>query len=139
MRSIRQSAHLLLQPRLRLLLWTLLAFTAWWTWMGLVMGALALVNSGIFSPEIFESLKVALTVIMLVGITVLYLCLVGRSSWREGLVAGMVVMVVTIIMDSWFYMRMTADIGAGQLINATPSYLAIPVVTTLILGLLKKR
>lgn len=137
--SVRSKLAPLLRPRVRPLVWLILAVVAWWTWMGLAMGALALVNNGILTPEAYASLKVALTISLLVGLTVFYLWLVEKSSWREGLAVGLVVVAVTVAMDAWFYVRMSGDIGATQLVSAIPAYAATPIATTLILGLLRKR
>lgn len=138
-RNILSKLQFLLRPKFRPVLWIVLAVIAWWTWMGISMGALALMNKGIFSPEAYASVKDALTIIFLVGLTVFYLWLVKESSWREGLVVGITAAVVTALLDALFYKRMLGEVDLGLLANNLPGYVALLLVPLLILGLLKRR
>jgi len=83
---------------------------------------------------------VALAALVL-GFSVLYLRKVGRSSFGEGIVVGLVWVVVMIAVDfahSVVMPAMVPDFGA-YVAAVAPSYVVMPIITTLTMGYLERR
>jgi hypothetical protein len=83
---------------------------------------------------------VALAALVL-GSTVLYLRKVGEGSFGEGVLVGLSWVGVMIALDlahSVLMPEMVPDVGA-YLIAVAPSYVVMPIITTLTMGYLERR
>jgi hypothetical protein len=113
----------------------------WVVWVSLVVTSAELLPSGISGSPLFVSMQTAALAALVLGSTILYLRKVGEGSSVEGLLVGLswaVIMIAIDLAHSVVMPDMVPDIGA-HLATVAPSYVVIPIITTLTIGYLGRR
>ncbi len=113
----------------------------WFVWVSLVVASAELLPTGIVGSALFVSMQMVALAALVLGFTVLYLRKVGESSFGEGLLVGMGWVVIMIALDlahSVVMPGMVPDIGA-HFATVVPSYVVVPIITTLAMGFLERR
>jgi hypothetical protein len=113
----------------------------WFVWVSLVVASAQILPSGISGSALFVSMQTVALAALVLGFTVLYLRKVGESSFGEGFLVGLSWVVVMIVLDlahSVLMPEMIPDMGA-YLIAVAPSYVVMPIITTLTMGYLERR
>ena len=113
----------------------------WFIWVSLVVASAEILPTGISSSALFASMQMVALAALVLGSTLLYLRKVGKGSVGEGLLVGLVWVVVMIALDfahSVIMPEMVPDIGA-YLAAVAPSYVIMPIITTLTMGYLERR
>ena len=113
----------------------------WFVWVSLVVFSAQLLPAEISSSPLFVSMQMVALAALVLGFTVLYLRKVGQSSFGEGIVVGLVWVVVMIAVDfahSVVMPAMVPDFGA-YIAAVAPSYVVVPIITTLTMGYLERR
>jgi hypothetical protein len=125
-----------LQLPLRALLYGL---AVWFIWTTLVITAFELLPEEIATSALFVSMKVVSLAALVLAVAVLYLRRVAESTLREGLVVGLGWTVLFIASDLIHYSLMhSIDVG-NYFLTVVPSYIVMPVTTTLVMGYLKPK
>ena len=113
----------------------------WFVWVSLIVASAQILPTGISGSALFVSMQTVTLAALVLGSTVLYLRKVGESSFGEGFLVGLSWVVVIIVLDlahSVLMPEMVPDIGA-YLIAVAPSYVVMPIITTLTMGYLERR
>jgi hypothetical protein len=113
----------------------------WFVWTGLVVTSAEILPTGISGSPLFVSLQMAALAALVLGSTILYLRKVGECSFVEGLLVGLswaVIMIAIDLAHSVLMPDMVPDIVA-HLATVAPSYVVIPIITTLTMGYLGRR
>jgi hypothetical protein len=113
----------------------------WFVWVSLIVASAQILPTGINGSALFVSMQTVALAALVLGSTVLYLRKVGEGSFGEGFLVGLswvVVMIALDIVHSVAMPEMVPDIGA-YLIAVAPSYVVIPIITTLAMGYLERR
>jgi hypothetical protein len=113
----------------------------WFVWVSLVVASAQILPTGISGSALFVSMQTVAVAALVLGSTVLYLHKVGEGSFGEGFQVGLSWVVVMIALDlahSVIMPEMVPDIGA-YLIAVAPSYVVMPIITTLTMGYLERR
>jgi hypothetical protein len=113
----------------------------WFIWVSLVVFSAEIVPTGIASSPLFVSMQMVALAALVLGFTILYLRKVGEGSIVEGLLVGLgwaIVMVAVDLAHSAVMPEMVPDIGA-HFATVVPSYVVVPVITTLTMGFLERR
>jgi hypothetical protein len=113
----------------------------WFIWVSLVVTSAQILPTGISGSPLFVSMQVIALAALVLGFTILYLRKVGEGSFKEGLLVGLswvVVMVAIDLAHSVVMPDMVPDIGA-YLAAVVPTYVVVPIITTLTMGYLERR
>ena len=110
----------------------------WWIWMGLIMGLYGLLPADLKTSALFVSLQTAISAAFVVLFAVLYLRKIKQGTAKEGLLVGLTATAIVIIFDIGHNLMMSIDLGK-YFVMTVPAYFIIPLTTTLMIGLLKKK
>jgi hypothetical protein len=113
----------------------------WFVWVSLVVTAAQVLPAGIVGSPLFVSMQAVALAALVLGSTILYLRKVGEGSFKEGLLVGLGWVVVMIALDlahSVVMPEMVPDIGA-HFATVVPTYVVVPIITTLTMGNLERR
>ena len=113
----------------------------WFVWVSLVVASAQLLPTEIGGSALFVSMQMVALAALVLGSTILYLRKVGEGSFKEGLLVGLGWVVVMIALDlahSVVMPEMVPDISA-YLVAVAPSYVVMPIITTLTMGYLERR
>jgi hypothetical protein len=113
----------------------------WFVWVSLVVTSAQILPTGISGSALFVSMQMVALAALVLGSTVLYLRKVGESSFGEGFLVGhswVLVMMALDLVHSVVMPEMVPDIGA-YLVAVAPSYVVMPIITTLTMGYLERR
>jgi hypothetical protein len=113
----------------------------WFVWVSLVVTAAQALPAGIVGSPLFVSMQMVVLATLVLGSTILYLRKVGDGTFKEGLLVGLGWVVVMIALDlahSVLMPGMVPDIGAHLAVVA-PTYVVVPIITTLTMGNLERR
>jgi hypothetical protein len=110
-------------------------------WVSLIVASAQILPTGISGSALFVSMQTVALATLVLGSSVVYLRKVGEGSFGEGFLVGLSWVVVMIALDlahSVVMPEMVPDIGA-YLIAVAPSYVVMPIITTLTMGYLERR
>jgi hypothetical protein len=127
-----------MQSPIRALLYRI---AVWFVWVSLIVASAQILPTEISGSALFVSMQIVALAALVLGSTVLYLRKVGEGSFGEGVLVGLGWVVAMIALDlahSVVMPEMVPDIGA-YLIAVVPSYVVIPIITTLTMGYLERR
>jgi hypothetical protein len=128
-----------MQSPIRALLY---GITIWFVWVSLVVVSAQLLPTEISGSSLFVSMQMAALAALVLGSTILYLRKVGDGTLNEGLLVGLGWVVIMIALDlahSVVHPDMVSlDIGA-YFAAVVPSYVVVPIITTLTIGYLERR
>src|ERR671917_2232726 len=113
----------------------------WFVWASLVVVSAQVLPADISGSPLFVSMQIVALAALVLGSTILYLRKVGEGSFGEGLLVGLSWVVVMIAIDlahSVVMPDMVPDIGA-HFATVVPSYVIMPIITTLAMGYLERR
>jgi hypothetical protein len=113
----------------------------WFVWVSLSVASAQILPTGISGSALFVSMQTVALVALVLGSTVLYLRKVGEGSFGEGFLVGLSWVGVMIALDlahSVLMPEMVPDLGA-YLNAVAPSYVVVPIITTLTIGYLERR
>ena len=113
----------------------------WFVWVSLIVASAQILPTGISGSALFVSMQTVALATLVLGSSVVYLRKVGEGSFGEGFLVGLSWVVVMIVLDfahSLLMPEMVPDIGA-YLIAVAPSYVVMPIITTLTMGYLERR
>ncbi len=113
----------------------------WFVWVSLVVFSVQILPTEISSSPLFVSMQMVALAALVLGSTILYLRKVGEGSFKEGLLVGVDWVIVMIAIDlahSVVMPAMVPDIGA-HFATVVPSYVILPIITTLTMGYLERR
>ncbi len=113
----------------------------WFIWVSLVVASAEILPAEISGSPLFVSMQMVALAALVLGSAVLYLRKVGEGSFTEGLLVGLSWVVVMIAIDlahSVVMPEMVPDIGA-HFATVVPSYIVVPIITTLTMGYLERR
>ncbi len=113
----------------------------WFVWVSLLVASAEILPAGIVGSPLFVSMQMAALAALVLASTILYLRKVGKSSFAEGFLVGLGWVVVMIAIDlahSVVMPEMVPDIGA-HFATVVPSYIVMPIITTLTMGFLERR
>ena len=113
----------------------------WFVWVSLTVASAQLLPARIVGSALFVSMQMIALAMLVLGFTVLYLRKVGKGSFGEGLLVGLSWVVIMVALDlahSLVMPEMVPDIGA-HLATVVPSYVVMPIITTLTIGYLDLR
>lgn len=127
-----------MQAPIRMLLY---GIAIWFVWVSLVVFSAQLLPAEISGSPLFVSLQMVALATLVLGLTVLYLRKVGRSSFGEGILVGLVWVVVMIAIDFAHSVVMPAMIPdfRAYIAAVAPSYVVVPIITTMTMGYLERR
>jgi hypothetical protein len=127
-----------MQSPIRVLLY---GIAVWFVWVSLVVVSAQLLPTGISGSPLFVSMQMVALAALVLGSTILYLRKVREGSFGEGLLVGLSWVVVIIALDlahSVVMPDMVPDIGS-HFVTVVPSYVILPIITTLTMGYLEWR
>ncbi|MDQ3658903.1 MAG: hypothetical protein M3338_04440 [Actinomycetota bacterium] len=110
-------------------------------WVSLVVFSAEIPPTGIGGLALFVSMPLVALAALVLGFTILYLRKVREGSFGEGLLVGLGWVVIMIAIDlahSVVMPEMVPDIGA-HFATVVPSYVVVPIITTLTMGYLERR
>jgi hypothetical protein len=113
----------------------------WFVWVSLIVFSAEILPTGIVGSPLFVSMQALALAALVLGSAILYLRKVGESSFKEGLLMGLGWVVVLIAIDlahSVVMPEMVPDIGA-HFATVVPTYVVVPIITTLAMGFLERR
>ena len=114
----------------------------WFVWVSLVVASAQILPTEIVGSALFVSMQMVALAALVLGSTALYLRKVGEGSFEEGLLVGLGWVVIMIALDlahSVVHPQMvTLDTGA-YFATVVPSYVILPIITTLTMGYLERR
>ncbi len=119
----------------------LFGIAIWFVWVSLVVASAQLLPAEIGGSPLFVSMQMVALAALVLGSTILYLRKVGEGSFEEGLLVGLGWVVIMIALDlahSVVMPEMVPDIGAYFFV-VVPSYVILPIITTLTIGYLERR
>lgn len=109
-------------------------------WVGLVLISLILLPAEGKHEALYESIKLSALAGVTLGFTIRYLSRPGGGSLGEGVLIGLVWAAVTIALDLVLFALGAFNIGLGTYFtDVASSYLAMPVITTLAMGYLRRK
>ncbi len=127
-----------MQAPIRILLY---GIAIWFVWVSLVVASAQILPTGISGSALFVSMQTLALAALVLGSTILYLRKVGEGSAGEGLLVGLAWAVVMVALDfahSVVMPEMVPDFGA-YFAAVAPSYVIMPIITTLTMGSLERR
>jgi hypothetical protein len=108
-------------------------------WMGLVVISLILLPAEGKHEALYESIKLSTLVGVTLALTIWYLRNVSDSSFVEGLLVGAIWVLTVIALDLALFLAGAFNIGLDEYFtDVASSYLAIPIITTLAMGFLRR-
>jgi hypothetical protein len=108
-------------------------------WLGLVVISLILLPAEGKNEALYESIKLTALVGVTLTLTIRYLSKVRGSSLGEGALVGVVWAAIVVALDLVLYAFGAFNIGLDVYFSdVASSYLAIPVITTLAMGYLRR-
>ena len=114
----------------------------WFVWVSLVVASAQILPTEIVGSALFVSMQMVALAALVLDSTVLYLRKVGEGSFEEGLLVGLGWVVIMIALDlahSVVHPQMvTLDTGA-YFATVVPSYVILPIITTLTMGYFERR
>ena len=113
----------------------------WLVWVSLIAASAQILPTEIGGSPLFVSTQMVALAALVLGSTILYLRKVGDGTFKEGLLVGLGWVVVMIALDlahSVVMPEMIPDIGAHLAVVA-PTYVVVPIITTLTMGNLERR
>jgi hypothetical protein len=130
--------YISMQSPIRALLY---GIAIWFVWVSLLVFSAEVLPTGISGSPLFVSMQMAALAALVLGFTILYLRKVGEGSIVEGLLVGLswaVVMIAIDLAHSVVMPDMVPDIGT-YFTTVVPSYVVVPIITTLTMGYLERR
>jgi hypothetical protein len=128
----------IMQSPIRALLY---GIAIWLVWVSLVVFSAELLPTSIVGSPLFVSMQIIALATLVLSSTILYLRKVGEGSAGEGLLVGLAWAVVMVGLDfahSVIMPEMVPDFGA-YFAAVAPSYVIMPIITTLTMGYLERR
>lgn len=113
----------------------------WFIWVSLVVTSAQILPTEIVGSPLFVSMQMVALAALVLGSSILYLRKVGEGSFKEGLLVGLSWLVIMIAIDlahSVIMPEMVPDIGT-HFATVVPSYVVMPIITTLTMGYLERR
>ena len=113
----------------------------WFVWVSLLVASAGLLPAGIVGSALFVSMQMVALATLALGASILYLRNVGDSTFEEGLLVGLGWVAVMIAIDlahTVVMPGMVPDLGA-HFASVVPSYVIMPIITTLTMGYLERR
>jgi hypothetical protein len=113
----------------------------WFVWVSLVVASAEILPTEIGGSALFVSMQMVALAALVLSFTILYLRKVGEGSFKEGLLVGLGWVVIMIAIDlahSVAMPDMVPDIGT-HFATVAPSYIVMPIITTLTMGYLERR
>ncbi len=114
----------------------------WFVWVSLVVTSAQILPTGISGSPLFVSMQMVALAALVLASTILYLRKVGEGSFGEGLLVGLSWVVIMIALDLAHSVVMPEmvplSIGA-YFATVVPSYVVVPIITTLTMGYLERR
>ena len=114
----------------------------WFVWVSLVVVSAKLLPTEISGSALFVSMQMVALVALVLGSTILYLRRVGDGTFEEGLLIGLGWVAVMIALDlahSVVHPDMVSLDSGTYFATVVPSYVVVPIITTLTLGYLERR
>jgi hypothetical protein len=127
-----------MQSPLRVLLY---GVAIWSIWVSLIVASAEILPTRISGSALFVSMQMVALAALVLAFTILYLRRRGEGSFKEGVLVGLGLVLVMIALDfahSFVMPEMVPDIGA-HFATVVPSYVVMPIITTLTMGFLKPR
>ena len=113
----------------------------WFVWVSLVVFSAELLPIGIVGSALFVSMQMIALAALVLGFTIFYLRKVGEGSFGEGILVGLgwaVIMIALDLAHSVVMPGMVPDLGT-YFATIVPSYIVVPIITTLTVGFLERR
>src|SRR5918999_634086 len=114
----------------------------WFVWVSLVVVSAQLLPTEISGSALFVSMQMVALATLVLGFTILYLRNAGDGTFKEGLLVGVGWVVVMIALDlahSVVHPDMVSLDTGTYFATVVPSYVVMPIITTLTLGYLERR
>jgi hypothetical protein len=128
-----------MQSPIRALLY---GIAVWFVWVSMVAASAQILPPEISGSPLFVTLQMVALATLVLGSTILYLRKVGDGTFEEGLLVGLSWVIIMIGLDLAHAVVMPEmvppSIGA-YFATAAPSYVVVPIITTLTIGYLEWR
>ena len=127
-----------MQSPIRVLLY---GIAIWFVWVSIIAASAEILPTGIVGSPLFVSMQMVALAALVLGSTILYLRKVGDGTFKEGLLVGLGWVIVMIALDlahSVVMPEMVPDLGA-HFATVVPTYVVVPIITTLTMGNLERR
>ena len=114
----------------------------WLVWVSLIVASAQILPTGISGSALFVSMQTVALAALVLGSTVLYLRKVGEGSFGEGVLVGLSWVGVMIALDlahSVIHPQMVTLNTGTYFATVAPSYVVVPIITTLTMGYLERR
>ena len=128
-----------MQSPIRVLLY---GIAIWLVWVSLVVTAAQALPAGIVGSPLFVSMQMVALAALVLGSTILYLRKVGDGTFKEGLLVGLIWVVIMIALDLAHSVVMPEMVPPGigaYFATVVPSYGVVPIITTPTIGYLERR
>jgi hypothetical protein len=137
------SANMLLQGRSvyvqrprRALLYGL---AIWTLWVTVVITAFFTLPEAFVTSPLYVSMQVIFLVTLVLAFAIHYVRKVQESTFREGLLIGLLWTVVFIAADVTHNSLMHPSAMDGYFVTVVPSYIIVPIITTVVMGYLRPK
>jgi hypothetical protein len=134
--TVLQGRSVYLQRPMRALLYGL---AIWFIWVTLVITAFYTLPKAFVTSPLYVSMQVISLVTLLLAFAIHYVRKVRESTFREGLLIGLVWTVVFIASDLIHNTLMHPSAVDNYFSTIVPSYIVMPITTTLVMGYLKPK
>jgi hypothetical protein len=111
----------------------------WFIWVTLVITAFFMLPEAFVTSPLYVSMQVISLVTLVLAFAIHYVQKVRESTFREGLLIGLVWTVVFIASDLVHNSLMHPSTMDGYFTTVVPSYIVLPITTTLVMGYLKPK
>lgn len=111
----------------------------WFIWVSLVITAFFTLPEAFVTSPLYVSMQVISLVTLLLAFAIHYVRKVRESTFREGVLIGLVWTVVFIASDLVHNTLMHPSAMDNYFITVVPSYIVMPITTTLVMGYLKPK
>jgi hypothetical protein len=115
------------------------AIVVWFAWVFTVAGLARLLPAEIATASLYVALTWVAFSALVVGLAVDYLRRVGVAGAAEGVLLGLFWFGLFAVLDLGHIVLMHPNLLDGYAARAIPPYLAVPAITTLVLGWLRAR
>jgi hypothetical protein len=114
----------------------------WIVWVSLLVVSAQLLPTEISGSALFVSMQMVVLATLVLGFTILYLRNAGEGSFKEGLLVGLgwaVIMIALDLAHSVVHPDMVSLDTGAYFATVVPSYVVMPIITTLTMGYLERR
>ena len=114
----------------------------WFVWVSLVVASSQILPAEISGSPLFVSMQMVALATLVLGSTILYLRKVGDGTFKEGLLVGLIWVVIMIALDLAHSVVMPEMVPPGigaYFATVVPSYVVVPIITTPTIGYLERR